>query len=222
MATKKSHIVGTTTKVALLLLLGLSVSFAQEWVEIYSAVDYCEGPPGKYPPTEWRVNLSAIVYTGDGDPVPPQSNWVWYWYENASDGNWHNFATTYGSNNSTSLDNLIGHTGQAYVHVSCGLGNFTSGTVDVPGSECGAFRMGAFPNPFNPTTTIKFTIAQTGMTTLKVYDVMGREVATLLNESLAAGVHSIKLDGTNLSSGTYLYVLTSGGHRLTGKMLLLK
>jgi hypothetical protein len=79
-----------------------------------------------------------------------------------------------------------------------------------------------YPNPFNPSTTIKFAIAQSGMTTLKVYDVMGREVTTLVNESLAAGSYTVRFDGANLSTGTYLYVLTSGGHRLTGKMLLLK
>jgi hypothetical protein len=51
---------------------------------------------------------------------------------------------------------------------------------------------------------------------------MGREVTTLVNESLAAGSYTVRFDATNLPSGTYVYVLTSGGHRLSGKMLLLK
>jgi len=79
-----------------------------------------------------------------------------------------------------------------------------------------------YPNPFNPSTTIRFTITQTAQTTLKVYDVMGREVATLVNETLTAGAYTTKFDGANLPSGTYIYVLTSGGHRLTNKMVLLK
>ena len=79
-----------------------------------------------------------------------------------------------------------------------------------------------YPNPFNPSTQIRFTITQSGATTLKVYDVMGREVTTLVNETLAPGAYNVKFDATNLSSGTYLYVLTSGGYRLTNKMLLLK
>jgi len=79
-----------------------------------------------------------------------------------------------------------------------------------------------YPNPFNPSTTIRFTITQTAQTTLKVYDVMGREVATLVNETLTAGAYTTKFDGANLPSGTYIYVLTTGGHRLTNKMLLLK
>jgi len=79
-----------------------------------------------------------------------------------------------------------------------------------------------YPNPFNPSTQIRFSITQTGSTTLKVYDVMGREVSTLVNEILAPGSYSVKFDGARLSSGTYLYVLTSGGHRLMNKMVLIK
>jgi hypothetical protein len=79
-----------------------------------------------------------------------------------------------------------------------------------------------YPNPFNPSTEIRFSITRSGSTTLKVYDLMGREVSTLVNETLAAGSYNVKFDATNLSSGTYLYVLTSGGMRLTNKMLLLK
>jgi hypothetical protein len=79
-----------------------------------------------------------------------------------------------------------------------------------------------YPNPFNPSTEIRFSITRSGSTTLKVYDLMGREVSTLVNETLVPGAYSVKFDATNLSSGTYLYVLTSGGMRLTNKMLLLK
>ncbi|MCX6142385.1 MAG: T9SS type A sorting domain-containing protein [Ignavibacteriales bacterium] len=79
-----------------------------------------------------------------------------------------------------------------------------------------------YPNPFNPSTQISFSITKSGTTTLKVYDLMGREVSTLVNETLVPGAYSVKFDATNLSSGTYLYVLTSGGNRLTNKMLLLK
>ncbi len=79
-----------------------------------------------------------------------------------------------------------------------------------------------YPNPFNPSTTIRFEIAAAGMTTLKVYDVMGREARTLVNKELEAGAYSATFDASNLPSGTYLYVLQSGAQRLTGKMLLLK
>lgn len=79
-----------------------------------------------------------------------------------------------------------------------------------------------YPNPFNPSTEIRFTLAQAGQTTLKVYDVMGREVATLVDQSMNPGAYNVKFDASHLASGTYMYVLTSGTTRLTGKMMLLK
>jgi len=79
-----------------------------------------------------------------------------------------------------------------------------------------------YPNPFNPSTQIRFTLTQSGMTTLKVYDLMGREVATLVNETMNAGAYTVRFDASHLSSGTYMYVLTSGTARLTNKMILVK
>ncbi|MGH2567240.1 MAG: T9SS type A sorting domain-containing protein [Bacteroidota bacterium] len=79
-----------------------------------------------------------------------------------------------------------------------------------------------YPNPFNPSTTIRFMIAQNGFTTLKVYDMMGREVATLVEKELTAGAYKATFDAKNLTSGTYIYVLSSSGQRLANKMLLIK
>lgn len=79
-----------------------------------------------------------------------------------------------------------------------------------------------FPNPFNPTTQIRFEIGKAALTTLKVYDMMGREVATLVNQNLDAGVYTASFDASKLSSGTYVYTLTSGDQRLVKKMMLLK
>jgi hypothetical protein len=79
-----------------------------------------------------------------------------------------------------------------------------------------------YPNPFNPSTEIQFTLTKSGMTTLKVYDMLGQEVATLVNEQLNAGTFKSKFDAGRFSSGTYIYVLTSNGSRLVNKMLLMK
>lgn len=79
-----------------------------------------------------------------------------------------------------------------------------------------------YPNPFNPNTQIRFKIAAVSLTTLKVYDVMGREVATLVNETLSPGAYTVPFDAAHLPSGTYVYTLTSSGHRLANKMILLK
>ncbi len=79
-----------------------------------------------------------------------------------------------------------------------------------------------YPNPFNPTTNIKFSIAKPGFVTLKVYDILGREVATLVNKELKAGNFSVIFNASNFASGTYIYHLTVGDVQLSKKMILLK
>jgi len=80
-----------------------------------------------------------------------------------------------------------------------------------------------YPNPFNPATTIEFTLAEDGLTTLKIYDVLGREVATLAKDELKAGVlHQATFSASNLSSGLYFYRLESGDQRQVRKLLLMK
>ena len=79
-----------------------------------------------------------------------------------------------------------------------------------------------YPNPFNPTTKISFSITQSGLTTLQVYDVLGKEVAELVNENLSAGNYSVDFNASNLSSGIYFYRLVSGNVALIKKMILLR
>jgi hypothetical protein len=79
-----------------------------------------------------------------------------------------------------------------------------------------------FPNPFNPSTEIRFSVGKDGFVSLRVYDVLGREVQTLVNEDLAAGVYTATFNASSLSTGTYVYVLTAGDVRISKKMLLAK
>lgn len=79
-----------------------------------------------------------------------------------------------------------------------------------------------YPNPFNPSTSISYTLPAAGMTTLKVYDMLGREVAVLVNGVVSQGTHSVSFNGANLGSGVYLYELRSGNTRITNKMTLMK
>ncbi|HET9132126.1 MAG TPA: T9SS type A sorting domain-containing protein, partial [Terriglobia bacterium] len=80
-----------------------------------------------------------------------------------------------------------------------------------------------YPNPFNPTTTIEFTLQNDGRVVLKVYDILGREVATLMDENRKAGEYQQAVfDGSRYSSGVYFAVLQSGGKQLIRKMLMLK
>jgi len=78
------------------------------------------------------------------------------------------------------------------------------------------------PNPFNPSTTISFNLPVSGSVILKVFDVSGKEVSTLVDSYLEAGVHSARFDGTALSSGTYYYKLTNDNLTEIKKMILVK
>lgn len=79
-----------------------------------------------------------------------------------------------------------------------------------------------YPNPFNPTTQINFNLPNNGQVALRVYNILGQNVATLVNQRLNAGSHTVSFDASNLSSGLYLYRLEFNGQALNGKMLLLK
>lgn len=79
-----------------------------------------------------------------------------------------------------------------------------------------------FPNPFNPTTVISYTIPKDGMVTLKIFDALGREVKTLVNENQTVGRYAVSFDASRLSSGVYFYRLVSGNYVSTKKMLLVK
>lgn len=80
----------------------------------------------------------------------------------------------------------------------------------------------AHPNPFNPSTVLSFSLPDAMDVTLTVFDVLGREVAVLVNERLEAGAHEARFDASLLPSGTYLYTLDTGAERLMGRMLLVK
>ena len=79
-----------------------------------------------------------------------------------------------------------------------------------------------YPNPFNPTTQIKFEISKSGFTTLKVFNLLGNEISTLLNEDIPAGNYELTFDASNLPAGVYFYTLKSSDLLQTKKMILLK
>lgn len=79
-----------------------------------------------------------------------------------------------------------------------------------------------YPNPFNPSTNFKFSIPKSGFVTIKVYDVLGKEINTLVNQFKSAGSYIVPFDATSLSSGVYFYTFESGNYRFINKMLLIK
>ncbi len=85
----------------------------------------------------------------------------------------------------------------------------------------------AYPNPFNPVTTLRYQLPEANMVTVTIYDMVGREVKTLLNQQQTTGLHGIQWNGTNnlgntVSAGIYLYQVQSGPYNQINKMILLK
>ena len=105
-------------------------------------------------------------------------------------------------------------------YCASGIVTAVDAETDVLPSE---FSLGQnYPNPFNPSTNIGFTIADFGLVRIVVYDLLGREVAVLVNERKAPGTYSIRFDASGLSSGIYLYRLTGGRFVQTRKMVVIK
>lgn len=79
-----------------------------------------------------------------------------------------------------------------------------------------------YPNPFNPSTTIQFALPKAGVVSLKVYNILGEEVAVLVNKEMNAGFQSINFDASHLSSGLYFYRISAGDFVDVKKILLIK
>lgn len=108
----------------------------------------------------------------------------------------------------------------------CRINGITYGTVDVKDelkivpSEFVLHQN--YPNPFNPSTTISFSLPKSTQVVIKVYDVLGKEVKELANDHFAAGMHSVRFNSVNLSSGVYFYRLATNQSTKTMKMILQK
>ena len=131
------------------------------------------------------------------------------------------FVTTINSNGlwdpSTRRQTLLGD--PALVVRSVVLAGVGPGGNNLPG---GYVLLQNYPNPFNPTTTIRYGVPRQSAVTLSVFNTLGQQVATLVNETQAAGYHEVKFDGSNLASGVYFYRLTAGYFVATNRLLLLR
>jgi len=118
-----------------------------------------------------------------------------------------------------SLGFLVGNNGGFYR-------TNTGGISDVQQDDTGInnqFSLSQnYPNPFNPTTTIKFSIPSDNQVSLKVYNVLGKEVASLLNDYISAGFYTADFNASNLSSGIYFYQIKAGSFTATKKMTMIK
>jgi hypothetical protein len=79
-----------------------------------------------------------------------------------------------------------------------------------------------YPNPFNPSTTIKFDLAKNGFVSIKIFDVLGREIKSLVNDNLNKGSYEVSFNAGDISSGVYFYKMESGDFSQIKRMMLLK
>lgn len=110
--------------------------------------------------------------------------------------------------------------GRAYVYAGSAM---TVGVEDNAYAQPGGYHLFQnYPNPFNPTTNIRFSLPQREHVTLKIFDLLGKEVATLVEEDLDPGEHAVVFDGNGLSSGVYLYHLKAGSFVERKNLVLLR
>jgi hypothetical protein len=103
------------------------------------------------------------------------------------------------------------------------IDNVTVSLSDASGAMPDEFYLAQnYPNPFNPTTTFEFALPTAQHVTLNIYNVLGQNVSTLVDETMNAGVHQVTWDATDVSSGVYFYRLTANDNTETRKMMLLK
>jgi hypothetical protein len=136
----------------------------------------------------------------------------------------------------SNANRIVGTLGQALTGVTGSASNtaqsgFWAQTVDlitsveqIPAESIPKeFRLEQnYPNPFNPTTTIQFALPKRSSVTLKLYDILGREVAILVDEELPPGEYKVQFDAAGLASGVYFYRLETEGFVRTRKLMLLR
>ena len=144
----------------------------------------------------------------------------WFWYNHHENV----LALTYEDMNDTSA-NSFDKTANAILH---GIGDYlgilggTSSVVANTRQPAGFALMQNYPNPFNPVTTIEFSLSKEERVTLTVYDLLGRTVAFLVDETKAAGEHRVQLNAASLSSGTYIYTMRAGSMAISRALVVVK
>ncbi len=205
-----------------------NVNYIYNFIENIQTVFY--SPTYKIPGTGWQIIQLTNPISGITDNLI-----VEICYNNSS---YTNNSIVYAS--STSGD-YFGRYGDLSTASGCGYTAWTSTTSPPGKANIKLFIDGAvninpesgmmpktfflsqnYPNPFNPVTKINFAIPKAGFVSLKVYDLLGREVSNLINEEKQAGNYSIDFNSGNLTSGVYFYKMQSGSFKETKKMLLIK
>ncbi len=170
----------------------------------------------------WSQSRSTLYATGE-------------WGTNVSTNGWAQFNIPLDYTNATTPDTayiyvmLVSerdsvHIGSYFLVDDIAYAGTATGVAEQPQSAKPAvFALDQnYPNPFNPTTTIKYELPKTSMVKLSVFDLLGREVATLVNERKDAGAYQVRFDGSALPSGIYFYRIVAGDFVQTRRLALVK
>lgn len=176
--------------------------------------------------TQWLTGATIKLHISTNGG----SNWTQIWSAE-NDGqpwSWRNRIidiTAYSNRQNLKLGwQYVGNDGDMVAIDGVKLLGYT-GTTDIAGDEISITDYNLsqnYPNPFNPKTVIGYQLPASGNVTVKVYDVLGKEIATLVNEFKPAGRYEVEFDATKISSGVYLYRLQAGEQSFTRKMTLIK
>ncbi len=185
--------------------------------------------------TDGGLTYAALTASGTGNISGIQGNGNDFWYTRGSaifrstdnGGTWTQVHTPTAVQNDISL--VLDGSG-CMTGWSCGASGTICKMVGVPvgindpsGNIPSNYSLSQnYPNPFNPTTSISFALPVAGNVELKVYDMLGKEVASLVSGSYTAGTHSVPFDASALASGVYVYKLTAGDFTDSKKMVLIK
>ena len=175
----------------------------------------------KWKDSAW-VNMYKYSYTYDKNNNEIE-HLEHYWDGSAWGNDWK-YSYTYDENNNETEDLWQSWDGSAWINVYKILYKYGSVTkINEDLSFINSYNLSNnYPNPFNPSTTIRYSIPKQSHITLKIYDIIGREVAILVNEEKPAGNYQIGFNAANLPSGVYFYQLKAGSYVETNKMVLLK
>jgi len=182
--------------------------------------------PGFAPNSE---PVQEAIVTANNDPrmIDIYCNYFDLWYDDFGGGLFMTFTLT--EKSTVGSFGLLESTFQPFAesvkwqaHEECVFDKTATPTetpVDIPNK---VFLQQNYPNPFNPVTTIEFSINRPGRVTLKIFDLLGREVLNLLDQNLSTGTHSFTVNASNLTSGVYFYQLKTAQNSLVRKMTLIK
>lgn len=169
----------------------------------------------------WSVTLTFPQYTLLSFEYKYGANWGL-----ASNNGTNDNESGTGVNHSVTLPNeiIFGRTNDVWADMSpTTLTGVITDVREVNSGIPSTFSLDQnYPNPFNPTTTIRFNLPEASNVVVKIYDMLGQEVQTLVNEELTAGSYDVSFDASRLTSGMYIYSIQAGEFSMTRKMMLLK